>query len=116
MKFKLDENLPIELVLDLRGLGHDVDTVIDEGLRGAADPSIVDAALEADRILVTLDKGIANLKRYPTHQLPVSSCFEPDRLGRGTVIAFVRERLNGVLEMELNGWLTVVASSRIRTR
>ena len=38
MRFKLDENLPVELVTDLRDLGHDADTVADEGLRGAADP------------------------------------------------------------------------------
>jgi predicted nuclease of predicted toxin-antitoxin system len=54
VKFKLDENLPIELVTDLRGLGHDADTVTDEGFRGAADPSVVDAAFAADRILFTL--------------------------------------------------------------
>ena len=69
MKFKLDENLPVELVKDLRGLGHDADTDIDEGLRGAADPAVVDAAFAADRILFTLDKGIANLRRFPIHPL-----------------------------------------------
>ena len=59
MRFKLDENLPGELVTDLRDLGHDADTVADEGLRGAADPAVMDAASAADRILSTLDKGIA---------------------------------------------------------
>lgn len=54
MKFKLDENLPVELLTDLRGLGHDVATVIGEGLRGATDPAVVDAALAADRVLFTL--------------------------------------------------------------
>ena len=49
MKFKLDENLPVELMTDLRGLGHDADTVTGEGLRGAADPAVVDAAFAADR-------------------------------------------------------------------
>jgi predicted nuclease of predicted toxin-antitoxin system len=62
VKFKLDENLPVELVRDLRGLGHDGDTVTEEGLRGAAHPIVVDAASVADRILFTLDKGIANLQ------------------------------------------------------
>jgi hypothetical protein len=57
MRFKLDENLPVELVTDLRDLRHDADTVADEGLRGAADPAVVDAASAADRILFTLDKG-----------------------------------------------------------
>ena len=55
MRFKLDENLPVELVTDLRDLGHDADTVADEGLRGAADPAVVGAASAADRILFTLD-------------------------------------------------------------
>ena len=53
MKFKLDENLPAELAPDLRGMGYDVDTVGDVGLRGAADPAVVNAAFAADRILFT---------------------------------------------------------------
>jgi predicted nuclease of predicted toxin-antitoxin system len=65
VKFKLDENLPVELVTDLRGFGYDADTVTGEGLGGAADPAVVDAAFAADRILFTLDKGIANLQTTP---------------------------------------------------
>ena len=65
MKFKLDENLPVELAADLRGMGYDVDTVNDEGLRGAADPAVVNAALAAGRILFTLDKGIAQFAALP---------------------------------------------------
>ena len=53
MKFKLDENLPVELVEDFRVLGHDADTIIDEGLRGAADPAVVDAAFSVGRMLVS---------------------------------------------------------------
>ena len=93
MKFKLDENLPVELVVDLRELGHDADTVADEGLCGAADPEVVDAALSAERILITLDKGIANLQRYPSRCHAGVVLFRPDSVGRGAVIAFVRERL-----------------------
>lgn len=116
MKFKLDENLPVELVTDLRGLGHDVDTVIGEGLRGAPDPAVVAAAFAADRILFTLDKGIANIQRYPIHQHAGVVLFRPDTSGRGAAIAFIRDRLNRVLEIELNDRLTVVGPSRIRFR
>jgi predicted nuclease of predicted toxin-antitoxin system len=116
VKFKLDENLPVELVTDLHRLGHDADTVTDEGLRGAADPAVVDAAFAADRILFTLDKGIANLQRYPIHRHAGVVLFRPDASGRGSVIAFVRERLHKVLEMDLAGRLTVVGPSRIRFR
>jgi hypothetical protein len=44
VKFKLDENLPTELAADLRTLGHDAETVLDEGFRGAADATLVQAA------------------------------------------------------------------------
>jgi hypothetical protein len=30
VKFKLDENLPVDLVSDLREAGHDADSVLDE--------------------------------------------------------------------------------------
>jgi hypothetical protein len=116
VKFKLDENLPVELVTDLRGLGHDADTVSEEGLRGAVDPAVEDAAFAADRILFTLDKGIANLQRYPVHQQAGVVLFRPDTSGRGAVIAFVGERLHRVLEMDLSGRPTVVGPSRIRFR
>lgn len=51
MKFKLDENLPVELAADLRALGHDADTVADESLCGMPDPVVVNAAFAANRIL-----------------------------------------------------------------
>jgi hypothetical protein len=116
VKFKLDENLPIELVDDLHSLGHDADTVISEGLRGATDPTVVHAALASDRILLTLDKGIANLKRYPTHQHAGVVLFRPDTFGRGAVLSFVRTRLPELLLIDLIGRLTVVTASRIRFR
>ncbi len=36
MKFKLDENLPVSSAAILAGAGHDIDTVGQEGLSGAA--------------------------------------------------------------------------------
>jgi predicted nuclease of predicted toxin-antitoxin system len=59
MRLKLDENLPAELVEDLRALGHDADSVESQGLAGKPDTVIADAARRSDRVLVTLDKGLA---------------------------------------------------------
>ena len=114
MKFKLDENLPVELVTDLRGLGHDADTVAGDGLRGAADPAVVGAASAAGRVLFTLDKGIASLQSYPVQQHAGVVLFRPDTSGRGAVVAFARERLHEVIEMDLTGRLSVVGPPRIR--
>ena len=65
MKFKIDENLPTEIGADLRALGNDADTVLDESLQGESDPVIVARARAEGRVLLTLDKGIANVVHYP---------------------------------------------------
>lgn len=98
MKFKLDENLPTELVADLQRLGHDPHTVFDEGLAGVNDPAVIKATSKENRILLTLDKGIANLQQYPAEQNCSIVLFRPLRSGRGSVLALIRERLPSLLE------------------
>ena len=86
MNFKIDENLPTELADDLRQPGHDADTVLGEGLRGAKDPAVVEAARASDRILFTLDKGIANVRRFPAGEHAGAVLFRPDTSGRRAVM------------------------------
>lgn len=65
MKFKLDENLPVSSARSLTKSGHDVDTVAAEGLTGAADPDVVAAAAAEARVLITLDRGMGDIRAYP---------------------------------------------------
>ncbi len=65
MRIKLDENLPVSVVGVLTGLGHDVDTVDREGVRGATDPEVVTAASAAGRLLVILDRGLGDVRSLP---------------------------------------------------
>jgi predicted nuclease of predicted toxin-antitoxin system len=58
VKFKLDENLPVSAADALTGCGHDVDTVMAEGLTGAVDPRVVSAAAAEGRVLITFDRGM----------------------------------------------------------
>ena len=62
MKFKTDENLPDELASDLAASGHDCETVAQESLTGAPDDHLLTAAHREGRVLLTLDKGIANVQ------------------------------------------------------
>jgi predicted nuclease of predicted toxin-antitoxin system len=116
VKFKTDENLPGELAADLRELGHQADTVFDEGLVGAKDPALMAVAVSEHRILFTLDKGIANLQRYPAEQHSGVVLFRPARSGRRGVLAFIRERLPDLLKLDLESRLTIVGPTRIRVR
>lgn len=65
MRVKLDENMPSVAAELLRSHGHDVDSVSDEGLRGAHDDVVAAAAGMAGRMLVTLDRGFSELAVRP---------------------------------------------------
>ncbi len=62
MKFKIDENLPSELAADLRAGSHEAETVADEGLAGAPDSTIMARVQAEGRVLLTMDKGIADIR------------------------------------------------------
>jgi hypothetical protein len=98
MNFKIDENLPTELA--------------DRSQR----PSSCRGRARLDRILFTLDNGIANIVRFPVDELADVVLFRPDTSGRRAVLSFVRTRLSELLQMELACRLTVVGPSRIRFR
>lgn len=65
MRFKVDENLPVEVAELPRDAGYQADTVLDENLGGARDESIADRCIEEDRVIVTLDQDFANIRAYP---------------------------------------------------
>ena len=116
MRFKLDENLPAEIGGPLRALGHLVDTVGDEGLAGSPDETVVAAARRDQRILFTLDKGIANLVRFPAQSHGGIVMFRPASQERGAVAVFVMNHLDALLQLPLARKVTVVSATRIRIR
>ena len=65
MKVKIDENLPARVVSVLESAGHDVDTVVDKGLSGAVDEAVSRTATAAGRLVMTLDRGFGDIRRYP---------------------------------------------------
>jgi predicted nuclease of predicted toxin-antitoxin system len=64
MKIKLDENLPAMLARELAMLGHDVDTVPQEGHQGGSDDAIWEAAQQAGRFLITQDMDFSDLRKF----------------------------------------------------
>lgn len=64
MKIKLDENLPTKLADVLSKLGHDADTVVQEGLQGKSDEKIWAAAQKENRFLITQDLDFSDIHRF----------------------------------------------------
>ncbi len=65
MRIKLDENIPVSAGEPLRSAGHDVDSVVDEGLAGATDSNVLAEATARDRLVITLDRGFADARMHP---------------------------------------------------
>jgi hypothetical protein len=72
VRVKLDENLPDSVLSILGGAGHDVDTARAEGLRGAKDPAVLAGATADGRLLLTLDRGLGDIRAYPRAPTPGS--------------------------------------------
>ena len=116
MRFKIDENLPAELVDDLRSAGHESDTVADEGLTGSPDSVILETVRKEEMILLTLDKGIGDLRNYPPEHYLGIVLFRSPTQGRGSVLTFVRRYMGSLYQIDLAGHLVVVTESGVRIR
>ncbi|MFW6163721.1 MAG: DUF5615 family PIN-like protein [Planctomycetota bacterium] len=64
MKIKLDENMPAVLVQALDAMGHDSETVPQEGLAGHDDADVWRAAQEGGQFLITQDLDFSDIRRY----------------------------------------------------
>jgi predicted nuclease of predicted toxin-antitoxin system len=63
--FVVDEDMPRSTAPELRRIGHTADDVRDIGLRGHADAEVFAEAQKRRAILVTADKGFANVLDFP---------------------------------------------------
>ena len=103
MKVKLDENLPAELLDDLRAAGHEADTVRDEALAGAPDAVVLGRVRDDPGFSSRWTRGSPMSARiHPEHHSGIV-LFRPGSMGRGTTLALVRRNLQAVLERDLTG-------------
>jgi predicted nuclease of predicted toxin-antitoxin system len=64
MKIKLNENLPARLATRLGLLGHQVQTVREEGMEGQLDATIWEVAQSEGRFLITQDMDFSDVRRF----------------------------------------------------
>lgn len=70
MKFKADENLPVEVADLLHQAGYDAATVFEEHLEGRPDSDIASVCREEGVVLITLDTDFADICAHPPAQFP----------------------------------------------
>jgi predicted nuclease of predicted toxin-antitoxin system len=116
MKFKIDENLPIEVAVALRDAGHDAMSVVDQGLGGRADTSVAEVCRREGRSLVTLDVDFANVQAYPPRDHPGFIVLRLQRQDKPHVLGVVATVVPLLGEEPLEHRLWIVDESRIRIR
>ena len=116
MKFKIDENLPVEIAELLRSAHYNAATVVEQGLRGADDSHIADVCLREGRILVTLDLDFADIRVYPPRRFPGFMVFRAHRQDKHYLVD-IFSRVIPLIEREtIKGQLWIIEESRVRIR
>jgi predicted nuclease of predicted toxin-antitoxin system len=116
-KILLDEDMPRSLAKYLRQAGHDVTDVRDVGLRGHSDAEVFAYAQAERAILITADKGFANVLKHPpgSHAGIVVSRV-PDTLPTDVVNQAIVQALAKLEGENLAGMLVIIERERIRLR
>lgn len=116
MKIKLDENLPLALVGVFRSAGHDTATVPEEGLSGAADGVVLAMATSEGRVLITLDRGFADIRAHPPGSHGGIVVFRLEDQRRIRLENAARRLIESEILENLRRGLAVVDAVRIRIR
>ncbi len=116
MKFKVDENLPIEVADLLKNNGHDATTVHDEQLIGRPDEDIAAVCISEARTLITLDIDFANLLSYPPELYRGIIVIRTKDQSKSSVLQILRKIIVALEDTPIDQLLWIVEENRIRIR
>jgi predicted nuclease of predicted toxin-antitoxin system len=117
LNFLVDENMPRSLAPQIAVLGFNVQDVRDIGLKGHPDEEVMEAAIASDAIIITRDRGFANVKSWHENfTAGVIFINLPDDIPASAVNAKVLELINQRLPVTLLGALTTVELRRALSR
>ena len=115
-KLKTDENLPETVAVLLRAAGHDVTTAIEEGLGGVADPRVATVCLKEERALITLDRGLANIRSYPPADYHGFVVLRVREQSIDNILARVQQLITLLERQSIVGALWILDENRVRIR
>ena len=116
MKFKIDQNLPTELTTILQQAGHDALTVFQQQLGGAPDPQIVAVCEQEDRILITADLDLSDIREYPPEKHPDFIVLRLKEQTKPRQIALLQRTIPMFATAPLLNRLWIVEEGKVRIR
>jgi len=115
MRLKLDENLGKTLVNLFRTAGHEVTTVLEQGLSSAQDRTLIEICQKEERCLVTLDLDFSNpLLFRPSEYAGIAVFRLPARLSLSDLVDAGRTLIAGLEKEDIAGKLWIVQKGKIR--
>jgi len=116
LKFKVDENLPIEIVECLRQNKYDAFTVKEQGLDGASDLNIAEVCKEEERIIVTLDTDFTDVRTYPPDDYSGIIVLRVKKQNRQHIINIFTQVVPLLSSESIKHCLWIVEEHRLRIR
>jgi predicted nuclease of predicted toxin-antitoxin system len=117
LNFLVDENMPRSLAPQIAVLGFTVQDVRDIGLRGHPDTEVMEAAVAADAIIITRDRGLADPRSWvEAFTAGVIFINLSDDTPATTVNAKILELLSNRLPVSLLGAFTTLEARRALSR
>lgn len=116
MKFKIDENLPVELADLLQNEGYDASTIYSESLKGAKDPTVIAVCQQEQRVLIILDLDFADIHRYPPQNYLGIIVLRVYRQDKPYLMSFFQTLIPAIERHPLKGHLWIVEEGKLRIR
>ena len=116
MRFKIDENLPVEAAYSLIAAGHDAATIHDEGLVGYPDPDVAAVCQSERRALITLDLDFSDIRAYPPGEYAGIVVLRPRNQAKPTVVSLIDQLMSLLPSERLPGKLWIVQENGLRIR
>jgi predicted nuclease of predicted toxin-antitoxin system len=116
MRFKVDENLPVEAADLLRMNGHDALTVFEQSMRGHPDADVAAVCKAEKRALITLDVDFAEIRAYAPEDYSGILVLRARLQDKATVLDLISRTLPLLATEPLEGHLWIVDEGSIRIR
>ena len=116
MRFKVDENLPVEAAEVLRQGGHDAMTVLDQHVGGRTDIRLASLCWQERRALVTLDIDSADIRTYPPASFFGLIVLRLRRQDKPHVLDVLTRLMQAFSREPLERHLWIVEENRLRIR
>lgn len=116
MRFKIDENMPVEAATILNDAGHDALTIHDQRMVGEADAQVAWVCKLEQRALVTLDLDFSDIRTYPPREHHGIVVLRPRTQAKVAVMQLLKQLMPLLSTEPLDGNLWILQENGLRIR